>query len=72
MLKMNRQEIEHILRTHTKEEIVDALMRLEDKYHNICVHFFIAEVSPRLYSKHLNSLGREDDTGESDPGLDQE
>lgn len=69
---MNRQEIERVLRTHSKEEIVDALMRLEEKYHSVMVHFVVAEVSPRLYSKHLHGLGRENDSGPSDSGLDQE
>lgn len=70
-LKMDRQEIERILRTHTKEEIVDGLMRLEEKYHSVMVHFVVAEVSPRLYSKFLRELGSDNDSGTSDSGLDQ-
>ena len=69
---MNRQEIERILRTHTKEEIVDALMRLEEKYHSVLVHFFMAEVSPRLYKQQVLSVGDDNGSRESDSGLDQE
>lgn len=43
---------------YSKEELVDALIKIQEKYPTVYKHFFLAELDPEQYQQYMFNLGR--------------
>lgn len=60
------------MESYSKADLLVALERIEKRYPAVFVHFFMAEVDPEWYKQYMDGLGKDNDSRQSDPGLDQE
>lgn len=60
------------MKNYDRADLLVALKRIEKQYPAVFRHFFLAEVDRELYKQIMDGLGKDNDSRQSDPGLDQE